>query len=147
MPLTLSAPITDEPTLGTLRKPLTDGLTQYGESLGIDFPFGAVAWQLTDGNDQEGGNLVGGLFAKHFGKSTLYIDLLWVHQNYRGQHWGERLMQQAEAYAAQHGFVQLTVNTLGFQAPEFYTKLGYEEFGTIALPLDGTTMHHYIKRL
>jgi N-acetylglutamate synthase-like GNAT family acetyltransferase len=43
----------------------------------------------------------------------------------------------AEAEARQHGCHSAYVDTFSFQAPEFYRKQGYVEFGRLAYPPQG----------
>lgn len=55
----------------------------------------------------------------------LYISQLWVEEKLRGQGYGTKLMQLAEEYAKKMGIRFMSVNTMNFEAPEFYKKLGY----------------------
>jgi ribosomal protein S18 acetylase RimI-like enzyme len=55
-----------------------------------------------------------------------YIKMLWVDDAYRGEGLGKQLMAQAESYAIENSHKQIWVDTLSFQAPEFYKKLGYK---------------------
>lgn len=56
----------------------------------------------------------------------LYIDQLWVDASIRHQHYGTRLMQEAEKFGKEKGCTFATVNTMSWEAPEFYKKLGFE---------------------
>lgn len=56
---------------------------------------------------------------------SLYIDGLWVTENLRGQGYGTQLMQAAEKYALELGCTFLTVNTMDWEARDFYQKLGF----------------------
>ena len=55
----------------------------------------------------------------------LYIDGLWVSEGLRGQGFGTQLMQAAEKYAIKSGCTFLAVNTMDWEALDFYKKLGY----------------------
>jgi GNAT superfamily N-acetyltransferase len=62
----------------------------------------------------------------------LRIDELWIDETVRGQDWGTRLMQAAEAEAIRRGCHHVFLDTMSFQALPFYQKLGYIVFGQLA---------------
>ena len=78
----------------------------------------------------DGDFLVGGLRAESLGQ-WFYIKHLWVAEQYRGHGFGFRLMARAEDEAAKRGCRVLWVDTLSYQAPEFYEKLGFAAQATI----------------
>lgn len=55
----------------------------------------------------------------------LYVSQLWVDEKLRGQGYGTKLMELAEEYAKKNGVRFMSVNTMNFEAPTFYKKLGY----------------------
>lgn len=59
------------------------------------------------------------------------IEVLWVDEQQRGCGLGVKLMQAAENVAQQRGCVAAQVDTLSFQAPKFYQKLGFEVVGKV----------------
>jgi ribosomal protein S18 acetylase RimI-like enzyme len=59
------------------------------------------------------------------------VKFLWVAETYRGRGWGKSLMEAAEKEARRRGVRNAYVDTFSFQAPEFYRKLGYREFGRL----------------
>jgi len=61
----------------------------------------------------------------------LYLSSLWVDVALRGQGWGRRLVERFEAEAVARGCHGSWLETYGFQAPAFYEKLGYREFGRL----------------
>lgn len=76
------------------------------------------------------GQVAGGLIGEtHWG--WLYINLLFVKEELRGQGYGHRLLTLAEEEARQHGATHSYLDTFSFQAPEFYRKQGYEVYGTL----------------
>ncbi|CUX03959.1 Acetyltransferase (modular protein) [Agrobacterium genomosp. 2 str. CFBP 5494] len=79
-----------------------------------------------DGN----GGVQGGLKGRTF-YSWLFIDWLWLSPAARGQHVGIQLLGRAEMAAQARGCIGSYVDTFSFQAPNFYRKNGYEEFGRI----------------
>ncbi len=65
------------------------------------------------------------------GWNWLFISMLWVAEGFRGQGYGTALLLQAEKIAKENGCVGIYVDTMSFQAPDFYKKHGYAEFGRL----------------
>jgi GNAT superfamily N-acetyltransferase len=61
----------------------------------------------------------------------LFINWLWVADSYRKHGVGSQLMAGAEAAARDHGCRAAYLDTFTFQAPKFYERLGYREFGRL----------------
>jgi ribosomal protein S18 acetylase RimI-like enzyme len=78
---------------------------------------------------QEGRVLGGAYGDTHYG--WLYLSLLWVDEGLRGQGWGKRLVDRFEDEGVARGCRAAWVDTYGFQAPGFYEKIGYREFGRL----------------
>jgi len=79
---------------------------------------------------QEDRAVLGGLFAKtEF--SWLKIDLMATIKSTRGQGVGSALVDRAEEIARSRGCKYAFVDTMDFQAPEFYKSLGYKVAGEI----------------
>lgn len=76
---------------------------------------------------EEGGGIVGALTGDLLW-DWLYIDELWVDESRRGTGLGRKLMSQADEYASQAKLTGIWLWTQSWQAAEFYTQLGYEEF-------------------
>lgn len=79
---------------------------------------------------REDGAVQGALRGRSY-YSWLFIDWLWVSPAMRGSGIGARLLTTAEAEARKRGCIGAYVDTFSFQAPEFYVRRGYEEFGRI----------------
>lgn len=76
------------------------------------------------------GRIVGGLAgATNF--DWLYIETLAVEASYRNRGLGRELVELAERIAMERGCWGSWVDTFSFQAPAFYLKLGYEQFGEL----------------
>lgn len=78
----------------------------------------------------EEGDHAGGLWGK-CAYDWLFVELLAVPEEHRGNNYGKALMDQAEAIARDHGCIGIWLDTYEFQARGFYEKLGFEPFGTL----------------
>jgi ribosomal protein S18 acetylase RimI-like enzyme len=86
----------------------------------------SFAVMLRDGQHQlKGGVLCFTLW------QLLTIDWLWLDETVRGQGFGSRLLLLAEEEGRKRGCLQSFVETLSFQAPEFYQKHGYKIIGEL----------------
>ena len=94
----------------------------------------------------ETGKLVGGVSGRTFYR-WLLIDVVWVHEDLRGTGLGARLMAMAEAEAVERGCIGAQVDTVTFQAPGFYSRLGYQPVGTVEGFPPGYARHYFSKRL
>ena len=82
---------------------------------------------VVQGPDEE---VVGGVIAAtHW--DWLYIDLMWIKEEFRGLGYGRRLLELAEDKARQLGAKNAYLDTFSFQAPDFYKKFGYQVFGEL----------------
>jgi GNAT superfamily N-acetyltransferase len=92
------------------------------------------------------GRVVGGASGDtHYG--WLYLDLLWVEESLRGAGWGRQLVERFESEAMTRGAQRAWVDTYGFQAPDFYERLGYREFGRLEDFPPGSARHFLWKSL
>jgi hypothetical protein len=60
-----------------------------------------------------------------------FLDLFYLPGRLRGASAGSAVMRMAEAEAIRRGCQSGTLITVNFQAPEFYARHGWEEFGRI----------------
>jgi len=68
-----------------------------------------------------------------------FIDLVFLPKALRGSGLGSAMMRQAEDEARRRRCRAVVLYTISFQAPEFYERLGYRRFGTIACNPPGTS--------
>ena len=73
--------------------------------------------------------------------------LLWVHPGHQSKGLGSRLMRWAEERGREMGCASAVVDTMSFQAPEFYAKLGYLQIGTSEGYEGGASRHYFEKKL
>ncbi|HEY0734411.1 MAG TPA: GNAT family N-acetyltransferase [Herpetosiphonaceae bacterium] len=106
----------------TIRK----GLDGYNEA-----HVGATKWQpfavfIRDDDNTIIGGLAGGTYW-----GWLYVELLWISEEVRGQGYGGRLLTMAEAKAIELGCRYAHLDTMSFQALPFYERHGYSVFGVL----------------
>ena len=94
--------------------------------------------------DPETGAVLGGLT----GRTSLglaFIDLVYLPASLRGRGYGTRILREAEAEARRRGCRAGVLYTITFQAPEFYARHGWEEFGRIECDPPGTARVFFSK--
>ena len=94
----------------------------------------------------DGDKMIGGLTSSVVG-ITLGIKLLWVDKDFRGKSVGKNLLAKLEQHGKESGCTQSFVDTLTYQAPEFYIKQGYTEIARITNYYDGYDRIFYRKEL
>ncbi|TGM12953.1 N-acetyltransferase [Leptospira selangorensis] len=77
----------------------------------------------------------------------LNLQLLWVAEEKRGQDIGTKLLKEVEFEAIRLGANLVFGYSFGFQAPKFYTKLGYEQVGQIPDFPEGQNCYFLCKKL
>ena len=112
--------IKDESTLEALEE-VTDALDAFSDA---NSDAGNAHQKVFVLRDEEG-QLIGGIvFVVHW--HWLHIEILFVHEAFRSQGLGSQLLRKAEIYAKDEGCVGAYLDTLSFQAPNFYPNHGYE---------------------
>jgi len=114
-----------ESVRGPARRAILKGLMAFNNAAVGKSKYKSVTLTLRHGKE-----IVGGL-AGSVWMGWLYVELLWIADKYRGKGYGRSLMAKAEAEARKHGAENVYLGTFGFQAPGFYKKLGYKEFGKL----------------
>ena len=79
----------------------------------------------------ENNNIIAGCLAKMYCWRVIYIDILWVDENYRKQGLGTKLLKEIERVAEEEKCTLIHLDTFDFQAKEFYLRHGYEVFGVL----------------
>lgn len=80
--------------------------------------------------DEHTHEVLGGLYGKLLYR-WMFIELLAVPEQTRSQGTGSRLMGRAEELAREKNCVGIWLDTFDFQAPDFYRKHGFTEFGQL----------------
>lgn len=102
------------------------GLSAYNTSKAEDNNFTRICYAVYDEEEK----IVGGILGEVYW-GWLYVDLLWVEENLRGEGYGHRLLTQLEEDARDLGAKHAYLDTFSFQAPDFYQDHGYEVFGEL----------------
>lgn len=92
------------------------------------------------------GNVIGGILGGTYW-GWMHLDILWVDEKYRKTGIGSRLIKAAEEVAVQRGCHSVHVDTMSWQAPEFYKKHGYRIIGELNDIPDGNKKFHLVKEL
>jgi GNAT superfamily N-acetyltransferase len=92
------------------------------------------------GRDAQG-EIIAGLCGHTWGECC-EIRQVWVHESYRRQGIGHRLLDMAEMEARRRGCCQIVLATHSFQAPEFYRKLGFQIVDSVP---DYPVGHHHLR--
>lgn len=92
------------------------------------------------------GSIVGGVTGS-INWTWLSVKLLWVSKDVRGTGLGRRLMEAIEDLGRARDCLHAHVDTLGFQAPGFYMRLGYEPFAKLSDYSPGHPRIYLRKRL
>ncbi|HHF7367816.1 TPA: GNAT family N-acetyltransferase [Legionella bozemanae] len=95
--------------------------------------------------DSEGNIIGGAIVYAHI--NSVYVDVLWVSEEYRGLGIGAGLLRSVETEAIKRGIPASTLDTFSFQAEGFYLKQGYQHLGTIKNYLEGHDRIYFRKQL
>jgi GNAT superfamily N-acetyltransferase len=109
------------------------GLHAFNQEMGGPYDREPVTVLARDGSGAVRGGLLGLTYW-----NWLFIDWLWLARDARGQGLGGELLDRAEAIARGRGCTDAYTDTFSFQAPSFWTRHGYAEFGR----LDGMPHGH-----
>jgi GNAT superfamily N-acetyltransferase len=83
------------------------------------------------------GQTIGGMLGRT-SLGLLFIDLVYLPPPLRGQDIGSRMLEMMEQEAARRGCRSAMVMTISFQAPGFYERHGWREFGRVPCEPPGT---------
>ena len=92
------------------------------------------------------GNIIGGILSGTYW-GWMYVDILWVHESHRHKGIGSELLHEAEKEAVRRGCHHVHLDTMSWQAPEFYKKHGYEVIGILPDLPNGNQKYLLMKAL
>ncbi len=123
-------------------KALSEGLLAHHASKGHPRKSTIYSVFIKDKQDK----VVGGVVVS-FLWNGMYVQSLWTDESIRGHGWARKLMNMVEAEAKKRGCTLVYTNTFSWQAPEFYTKLGYKVYGKLDGFPEGNTLSFFRKDL
>ena len=85
--------------------------------------------------DEEGNVIAGIIGGTYWG--WMHIDILWVQKDFRKKGIGSKLLAEAEKEAIRRGCHHVHLDTMSWQAPEFYLNHGYQVIGILPDIPDG----------
>jgi GNAT superfamily N-acetyltransferase len=130
-----------EKLLGPAKRALYKAMRDHNKAAAGQFDYRALAVTL-----REKGEIVGGLVGETYW-GWMYVNVLWVAPQHRGKGHGRSLLHAAEAEARKRGVRNVFLDSFSFQAPKFYTKLGYREYGRLQEFPKGHSRHSMTKAL
>jgi len=116
-------------------------LGEHAGGYGVSDDMQALGWKVN-----RAGETVGILTGRLMW-DWIFVKMLAVAPNYQRQGIGRMLMEKAETYAKEYQLTGIHLDTFTYQAPAFYEKLGYVEFGRLTDLPPGHTRIYYAKRL
>ncbi|GLQ89496.1 GNAT family N-acetyltransferase [Dyella flagellata] len=131
------APTTDE--LGAIRRQL-DQFNRAACGISDQRPLALLV------RDPTTGEVLGGLNGRS-SRGMLYIDVFFLPESMRGTGLGSRLLRMAEEEGLRRGCRIGLLYTNNFQAPGFYLKHGWREFGRFPTDPPGTCRIYFTKEL
>jgi GNAT superfamily N-acetyltransferase len=135
------AEIKIERVLGPAKRAVFKGLQAFNTGIVGKHEARALAITL-----RRRGSIVGGLIA-HTVLGWMFVQAFWIADEFRGQGFGRKIMKAAEKEAKRRGVNDIYLDTFSFQAPRFYAKLGYREFGRVNDFPKGHSRHWMTKTL
>ena len=134
--------LTDAPEAGELET-IRQQLDRFNiEASGIDdrLPLAVLA---KDPVTQE---VLGGVTGRT-SRGILFVDMFFLPDSMRGSGLGSKLLQMAEQEARRRGCRTALLYTNDFQAPGFYIKHGWREYGTFPCDPPGSSRIFFCKDL
>jgi GNAT superfamily N-acetyltransferase len=133
--------VTDAPDTQA-RTVISEGLAAYNQA----------SSGVADGRDlgvlvkNATGVVVGGIIGRT-SLGLLFIDLVYLPATLRRHGLGGRMLKLAEDEGRARGCVSAMLYTISFQAPAFYVRQGWREFGRVPCKPDGAARIFFTKTL
>ena len=95
--------------------------TVFGQESGVELNYDEFCFVAED----DAGQLLGVITGRAYYNEVHIGDLI-IGKGHRKSGIGSKLVEEVEKAYRGKGYEKITLTTFGFQAPEFYKKLGYE---------------------
>jgi GNAT superfamily N-acetyltransferase len=118
------------------------GITEYNTRMAGDDHGKNLCFVVENSNEEVLGGVIGMTYW-----NWLYISLMWLPEGLRGKGYGQKLLEMAEEEGRKRGAKYSYLDTFSFQAPGFYQKFGYQEFGKLEEFPPGHTRYFMKKEL
>lgn len=105
---------------------IRDNLMEFNRRFAVDDHYQPLTIIARDPQN----TLVGGLLGETYW-GWLHISIVWIHGDLRGKGYGTLMLHQAEAEALRRGCHYAHLDTMDWQALDFYEKHGYSIFGVL----------------
>jgi GNAT superfamily N-acetyltransferase len=134
--------LTDDPDADA-RQLIDDRLGEYNADHAGYWDPRPLAVLVRDGTR---GRCLGGMLGRT-SLGLLFIDLVFLPENLRGHLIGTRVLRMAEEEAVRRGCRGAVLYTINFQAPGFYERHGWREFGRVPCDPPGASRVFMTKEL
>ena len=99
---------------------INEAFTDYAVTNNVDLNFEEYWFVAED----DSGEIIGTITGRAYYNEVHIGDLI-IDKRFRRQNIGTKLVRAVEENYKDKGYDKITLTTFGFQAPEFYKKLGY----------------------
>jgi len=134
--------VTDTPS-ERAKEVIEGGLNGYNAEQAGYWDWRGLAVLVSDPGTSE---VLGGLLGRT-SLGLLFIDLVFLPDSLRDHGLGGRILEMAEAEGRERGCRRAVLYTISFQAPGFYERRGWREFGRIPCEPPGTARVFMTKEL
>jgi ribosomal protein S18 acetylase RimI-like enzyme len=109
---------------------IDDKICEYNES-NVPFELSIPSSKLNRHIQDDNGNIIAGVNCIYYSWKCIYIDALWVKEEYRNTKIGSQLLTEIEETAKEYDCHMVHLDTFDFQAKDFYIKQGYDIYGVL----------------
>ncbi|KEA51392.1 GCN5 family acetyltransferase [Mangrovibacter sp. MFB070] len=116
-------------------RPIEEGLNHFNDSITAMSDRKPLSVLITSSKT---GEVLGGMQGRS-SLGLLFIDLFYLPPELRGMGIGTEVLSRFEDEGRKRGCIAAFLYTISFQAPDFYKKHGWEEFGRIDCKPEGAS--------